>query len=140
LTGGDVADAVGVFLGQLRQGDHLLRVDAAEGDLDPLHAGGVPHRVGALGERLVGQLLRLDAVVAMAVVVALAVGAAAEARLGDSPSSASGASTAAGTCLRAGGRRLAPCRRMIARQKSCSDNSALDTLVNSLRAEVNSSL
>ena len=51
LPGGDVADAVGIFLGQVGQHAHLLGIERAERDLDPLHAGGVPERLGALGQR-----------------------------------------------------------------------------------------
>ena len=50
LARGDVQDAVGVFLGQLGQHVELLGRDAAEGDLDALHARRVPERLGALGE------------------------------------------------------------------------------------------
>src|SRR6185436_4171621 len=52
-------------------------------DLDPLHAGRVPHRAGTLGDllRREHQRLRLLAVVALPVVVALAIGAAPQPRL-----------------------------------------------------------
>ena len=51
LPRGDVADAVGVLLGEVGQDVHLLRRHAAEGDLDALHAGRVPERVRALDQR-----------------------------------------------------------------------------------------
>ena len=50
LAGGDVSDAVGIFLGQLRHGFELRRIEAAAGNLDALHAGRVPHGVGAFGQ------------------------------------------------------------------------------------------
>src|SRR2546429_76032 len=63
LPGGDVADVVGILPRQLGQRDHLLGVQPAVRDLDALHARRVPEGVGALGERRVGELLRLGAVV-----------------------------------------------------------------------------
>ncbi len=51
LPGGDVADAVGVLLGEVGEDLHLLGVQAAEGNLDALHAGRVPERLRAFGER-----------------------------------------------------------------------------------------
>ena len=47
----DVADVVGILLGQVRQHAHLLGVHAAERDLDAQHARGVEERLGALGQR-----------------------------------------------------------------------------------------
>jgi hypothetical protein len=47
LPRGDMADAVGILLGQVGQHVHLLGVQHAEGDLDALHAGRIPERVGA---------------------------------------------------------------------------------------------
>ena len=85
LAGGDVGDAVRVFLGQLGQHFELARVDPAKRDLDALHAGGIPEGHGAFGQRAgrVDQALGLHAVPALAVVVALAVGAAAQAGFGE---------------------------------------------------------
>ena len=51
LARGDVADAVGVLLGEVGEDVDLLRRQAAEGDLDALHAGRVPERLGALDQR-----------------------------------------------------------------------------------------
>ena len=42
LARGDVRDAVGIFLGQLRHGFQLLGVQAAAGNLDALHARARP--------------------------------------------------------------------------------------------------
>ena len=83
LARGDVADAVGVFFSKIGQDLDLFRVQPAPGDLDALHAGGVPGRVRPLGQLpgRIRQLLGLQPVVAMAVVVALAVDAAPQARL-----------------------------------------------------------
>ena len=50
LARGDVDDAVGVLLGEVGQDLELPGVDAAERDLDPLHAGRVPQRGRPLGE------------------------------------------------------------------------------------------
>ena len=50
LARGDVGDAVGVFLGQFGHGFQLRGVQPAGGDLDALHARGVPHGVRALGQ------------------------------------------------------------------------------------------
>ena len=84
LTGGDVANAVGVLLSQVGEGVHLGAVEPAARDLDALHARSVPGRVRALGVPLRKiQLLRPRAVEALAVVVALTVGAAAQAGLGE---------------------------------------------------------
>ena len=83
LPRGDVGDAVGVLFRQLRQHLELRRVQAAERDLDALHARGVPEGVGTFGGRAagVGEALGGAAVVPLAIVVALAVDAAAEAGL-----------------------------------------------------------
>ena len=86
LARGDVRDAVGIFLGQLRHGFQLLGVQPAAGNLDALHAGRVPHRIGALGQRRPRDSAiswTFCAVVPLAVVVALAVGAPAQARFGE---------------------------------------------------------
>ena len=50
LARGDVADAVGVLLRQVRQHLDLLRVEPAPRNLDALHAGRVPGRVRPLGQ------------------------------------------------------------------------------------------
>ena len=84
LPGRDVADAVAVLLGDIGERVHLRRIQPAEGDLDPLHARRVPQRVGPLRqvvrricERPLGQ-----AVVPLAVVVALAVDTSPQPRFG----------------------------------------------------------
>jgi len=71
LPGGDVADGVGIFLRQLRQHDHLLRVQSAKRDLDPLHARRIPERIRPLGERRIRNLLRLNPVMPLAVIIPL---------------------------------------------------------------------
>ena len=76
-------DAVGVLFREVGDDAHLRRVHRAERDLDAEHARRVEIGVRALGQLAVRQLLRFDAVVALAIVVALPVGAAAEARLGE---------------------------------------------------------
>ena len=85
LTGGDVGDSVGVLLGQFRHRFELLRVHPAVRDLDSQHPRRVPQSVGAFGRIAfgVGQLAGFLPVMALAVVVALAVGAAAKPRLGE---------------------------------------------------------
>ncbi len=85
LSGGDVQNPVGILLGHLREDVELIGRDLAVGDLDPLHAGGVPQRARPLGDVLGGEHERLGllAIVALAVVVPLAVGTATEARLGE---------------------------------------------------------
>ena len=83
LPRGDVADVVGILFRQCREHHHLLRIEPAEGDLDPLHPRRVEKCLGALGQAGVGEALGGDAVVTLAVVVALAVGAAAQACLGE---------------------------------------------------------
>ena len=50
LPRGDVGDAVGVFLGQFGQRFELRGVQAADGNLDALHARRVPHGHGPLGQ------------------------------------------------------------------------------------------
>ena len=54
LPGRDVADSVAVFLGEVGEGVHLLGGHPAERDLDPVHAGSVPDRVGTLGPAVRG--------------------------------------------------------------------------------------
>jgi hypothetical protein len=83
LPGGDMGDAVGVFLGQFGHDFELARIEPAEGNLDPEHAGRVPD--GARGPWWAcphRELPALRAVIALAIVVALAVGAAAQPGLG----------------------------------------------------------
>jgi hypothetical protein len=80
LAGGDMGDIVGVLFGEVGESFELSGVEAAEGDLDALHAGRIPHGVGAFGVRRgVGEGAGGGAVVALAVVITLAVSAAAEA-------------------------------------------------------------
>ena len=45
----DVRDAVRILLGQLGHDFELCGIEAAERDLDALHAGRIPHRRDALG-------------------------------------------------------------------------------------------
>ena len=72
-----------MVLGQVGQELQLLRVQNSVGDLDPLHAGGVPVGVRAFGGRasLEADLLALHAVVSKAVVVALSINAPPESGL-----------------------------------------------------------
>ena len=62
-------------------------IQPARRNLYALHAGGVPQRIWAFGEvaRRKIELLNFVTVVALTIVVALAVGAAAQARLGEEP-------------------------------------------------------
>ena len=85
LPRGDMQDAIGVFVRQLGQDLELIRRETAIGDLDALHARRVPERVGTLDQiaRGITQLARLDAVVALAIVIALPVSALAQALLGE---------------------------------------------------------
>ncbi len=85
LARGDVQDLIRVLFGQLGQRIELVGGQLAVRDFDALHTRRIPHRDRALGE-LTGrerQGLRLLAVVALPVVVALAIGPAAQARLGE---------------------------------------------------------
>ena len=71
-----------MFFGDVCQNFELPGIEAAERNLDALHAGRIPHRVRAFsqtGLRIL-QVLRLKTVKALAVVVALAVRAASQAR------------------------------------------------------------
>ena len=84
LTSRDVQDVVRVFLGQVGERLHLHRIEAAEGNLDPLHSRSMPDRVRSLGVVLgVDQLLRLAPVEALAVVITLPIGAPTQAGLGE---------------------------------------------------------
>ena len=85
LAGGDVGDAVRVFFGEFGHDFQLGGVHGPKRNLDALHAGGVPQGRRAFGERVMGErkLAYLDAIVAVAVVVTLAVIAAAEAGFGE---------------------------------------------------------
>ena len=86
LAGGDVQDAVRVFLGALGEHVELLRCDAAVRDLDAQHARRVEDGVGAFREvRRVLEALLCLAVVPQAVVVALPVGAAPKPGLSEDP-------------------------------------------------------
>ena len=70
----DVKHAVRILLGEIGQHIHLIRIQAAERNLDALHARGVPEGFRSLRQigRVV-QFLRADPVVPVTVVVALAV-------------------------------------------------------------------
>ena len=84
LAGGDVQNFIGVLFGQVGQRFHLLDVQTAEGNLDAQHARSVPEGVGALGLFLGKiQRLHLRPVEPLAVVVALTVGAPAQASFGE---------------------------------------------------------
>ncbi len=82
LPGGDVADRVGIFLGQIAQHAHLLGIHPAKWQLDAKHARRVPVRFRPFGQRGIGERLLGDAIMAMAVIVALAIGSATKALLG----------------------------------------------------------
>src|SRR5581483_1750989 len=84
LARGDVGDSIGVFLGQFGECFELGAVQATVRNLDALHTGRIPHRARTLGIVAgILELLSLFAIVALAVVIALAIGAAAEARLSE---------------------------------------------------------
>src|SRR5262249_39764469 len=84
LARSDVRDVVRVLFGKLRQSLELSGVQSAEGNLDALHSRRVPECVGTLGSiGRIFQLLLGAAVMALAVIVTLAVGAAAETGLGE---------------------------------------------------------
>src|SRR6185437_9407642 len=84
LAGGDVGDAVRVLFAEVGQGFELGGVEAAVGNLDALHARGVPHGAGAFrGNVGVREGAGGFAVGALTVVIALAVGAAAESGFGE---------------------------------------------------------
>jgi hypothetical protein len=75
---------VRIFLGEFRHRFELPGVQAAIGDLDALHPRRVPKCARAFGVGSgIFQFSRLVAVVALAVVVTLPIGAAAEARFGE---------------------------------------------------------
>ncbi len=75
LARGHVRYAVGIFLGQLRHGLKLRGIQATRRNLDALHPGRVPERVGTLGQIGRGKVQALDflAVAALAIVIALSV-------------------------------------------------------------------
>jgi hypothetical protein len=80
----DVEDRIRILFSELRHHFQLLGAELAERDLDPLHAGRVPQGArpfGELGSRKRERPL-FDAVVPLAVVVALAVHAPAKACFG----------------------------------------------------------
>ena len=85
LTCSDVRDAVGILLGEFGESFQLRGIESAERNFDALHSGRIPQRVGALRAAWRGilKLLCGAAVVPLAVVVALAVGAAPEPGLGE---------------------------------------------------------
>ena len=78
-----MGNAVRIFLRQFRHGFELCRIEAASRNFYTLHPGGVPHSVGTFGEvaRRKIQLLDFLSIVALAVVVALAIGSTAQAGL-----------------------------------------------------------
>ena len=80
LPGGDVQNAIGVFFGNLRQDLELFGRDSSKGDLDALHPGRIPRRVGPLGQTgmRIGQALRLQTVEPLGIIIALAVRATAK--------------------------------------------------------------
>ena len=84
LAGGDVRDAVRVFLAKIGQHLQLRGVQAAERNLDALHAGRVPQGVGSLG--VGGGIVQRAgglAVGPLTVVIALPVGAAPQPGFGE---------------------------------------------------------
>ena len=85
LPRGHVADCVGILFGQVGEEVHLVGIQTAKRDLDPLHARRIPQRVGPFGDPLGRELERLNprAVVPLAVVVPLSIYSAAQARLGE---------------------------------------------------------
>src|SRR6185369_5446597 len=76
---------VAVFLGALGDRLELVGGHAAEGNLDALHPRGIPFGIGPLGQALLreAEILRHNAIVTATVVVALSVGAAPQAHLGE---------------------------------------------------------
>ena len=80
----DMQDAVGILVRNLGKDVKLFGRKTAAGDLDALHPGGVPDRVGPLYafDLFEFELAAFKAVVALAVVVALPVDAAAQTRFG----------------------------------------------------------
>ena len=86
LAGGHMQDAVRVFISQLRQHIQLLRVQTAIGHFNAHHSRRVPIGVWSLHPlRGEGDGLALEAVVALAVVVALTVDTPAQTALGKDP-------------------------------------------------------
>ena len=85
LSRGDVGDAVGVLLRQIRHHFQLLWIQPSEGNLDTQHPRRVPEGVGALGPPVlrVRNLPGLRAVVALPIIVALPVNASAKPRFGE---------------------------------------------------------
>src|SRR5689334_13307836 len=81
----DVQHGVCILFREIGQRIHLLGSETAKRDLDALHARGVPKRLRTFGQILagIGQLLRLNTIVAMAIVVTLAICAATKSRLGE---------------------------------------------------------
>src|SRR5579859_3042723 len=80
LAGRNMGDAIGVFFRQLAHYLELLSIETAAGNLDALHARGVPHGHWALGQiaRWIADLLYLLPVVPLAVIIALAIRAPAK--------------------------------------------------------------
>ena len=76
LASRNVPDAIGVLFRQIGHAFELLWSHPAVRNLNPLHAGSVPHRVRSLGDFLgKREGLRLGAVMTLAVVISLAVDA-----------------------------------------------------------------
>ena len=84
LTRCDMQDVLGVFFGQLGEDVALVGRDAAERDLDPLHAGCVPDGADTFRQAiLVSEFLCVDAIEALAIVVTLAIDAPSQTRFSE---------------------------------------------------------
>ena len=85
LPRGDVADRVGILFGQLRKHDHLRWDQPAERDFNPHHPGRIPFGLRSLGQAGLGilEFLNGQAVAPPPVVIALPIGSAPQARLGE---------------------------------------------------------
>ena len=80
----NVDNAVRVFLGQFSQHFQLFRIQASIGNLDPLHARGVPDRIGPLGMlvRGVWEGARFVAIMPLSIVIPLPIDSAPQPRFG----------------------------------------------------------
>ena len=87
LPGRHMRDAIGVFLRQIGHSFQLASVQTAKGNLDPLHAGSIPQRVGTFRVVVGGidEVLHLPAIVPLPVVVSLAVHASPESGFREKP-------------------------------------------------------
>ena len=85
LARGNVQNTIRILLGKLGQHIQLIRGQAPERNLDPLHPRCVPHRIRPLDQVSAGKLqdLRIAAVEPFAVIVTLAVNTAAQAGFGE---------------------------------------------------------